>query len=96
MLNVKLNFAPNLFLQGRIGQDYTNYNFYGYIPKTTLNNPIGYVQSSKMVLSNLNSEAVLNYSKKNILENFSLTALAGVNSRTTSRDETRIEGLDLY
>ncbi|WP_300976603.1 SusC/RagA family TonB-linked outer membrane protein [Flavobacterium sp.] len=92
MLNVKLNFAPNLFLQGRIGQDYTDYNFYGYIPKTTLNNPVGYVQSSKMILSNLNAEAVLNYTKKDIFENFSLTALAGVNSRTTSRDETRIEG----
>ncbi|MEG1236644.1 SusC/RagA family TonB-linked outer membrane protein [Flavobacterium plurextorum] len=92
MLNVKLNFTPELFLQGRIGQDFTNYDFFGYIPKTTLNNPIGYAQGSKMKLSNLNSEAILNYTKKNIYGNFSLNALAGVNSRTTLRDETRIEG----
>lgn len=92
MLNVKLNFTPELFLQGRIGQDYTNYDFFGYIPKTTLNNPVGYVQSSKMALSNLNSEAILNYTKKNIIKDVSVTALAGVNSRTTVRDETRVEG----
>jgi TonB-linked SusC/RagA family outer membrane protein len=92
MLNVKLNFTPELFLQGRVGQDYTNYDFFGYIPKTTLNNPVGYVQSSKMVLSNLNSEAILNYTKKNIFKDISLTALAGVNSRTNVRDETRVEG----
>lgn len=64
MLNVKLNFTPDLFLVGRVGQDYSNYNFTGYIPKTTLNNPIGYLQSSKMILSTLNSEAILNYTKK--------------------------------
>ena len=92
MLNVKLNFTPDLFLVGRVGQDYTNYNFTGYIPKTTLNNPIGYLQSSKMALSTLNSEAILNYTKKNIYKDFSLNALLGVNSRTTLRDETRIEG----
>ena len=92
MLNVKLNFTPNLFLQGRIGQDYTDYEFFGYIPKTTLNNPVGYAQGSRMKLSNLNSEAILNYTKKNIYNNFSLNALVGVNSRTTLRDETRVEG----
>lgn len=92
MLNVKLNFTPDLFLQGRIGQDYTNYNFMGYIPKTTLNNPIGYLQSSKMALSTLNSEAILNYTKKDIYKGISLNAMVGVNSRTSVRDETRIEG----
>ncbi|QSW87181.1 SusC/RagA family TonB-linked outer membrane protein [Flavobacterium endoglycinae] len=92
MLNVKLNFTPDLFLQGRIGQDYTNYDFFGYIPKTTLNNPVGYAQGSKMKLSNLNTEAILNYTKKNIYNNFSLNALVGVNSRTSERDETRFEG----
>lgn len=92
ILNVKLNFTPDLFLQGRIGQDYTNYDFFGYIPKTTLNNPIGYAQSSKVILSNINSEAILNYTKKNIYKDFSLTALLGVNSRTTLRDEVRAEG----
>lgn len=92
MLNVKLNFTPDLFLQGRIGQDYTNYDFFGYIPKTTLNNPIGYAQSSKVTLSNINSEAILNYTKKNIYKDISLTALLGVNSRTTLRDEVRAEG----
>ncbi|ABQ03700.1 SusC/RagA family TonB-linked outer membrane protein [Flavobacterium johnsoniae] len=92
MLNVKLNFTPELFLQGRIGQDYTDYDFFGYIPKTTLNNPVGYAQGQKAKLSNLNTEAILNYTKKNIYGNFSLNALAGVNSRTTLRDETRFEG----
>ncbi|MEO8532611.1 MAG: SusC/RagA family TonB-linked outer membrane protein [Flavobacterium sp.] len=92
MLNVKMNFTPDLFLQGRIGQDYTNYDFFGYIPKTTLNNPVGYAQGSTVKLQNLNSEAILNYSKKNIYENFSLNALAGVNSRSTLRDETKVEG----
>jgi len=92
MLNVKLNFTPDLFLQGRIGQDFTNYDFFGYIPKTTLNNPIGYAQGSRVKLSNLNSEAILNYTKKNIYRDFSLNALLGVNTRTTLRDETRVEG----
>lgn len=92
MLNVKLNFTPELFLQGRIGQDYTDYEFFGYIPKTTLNNPVGYAQGSRMKLSNINSEAILNYNKKNIIDNFSLNALVGVNSRSTLRDETRVEG----
>jgi TonB-linked SusC/RagA family outer membrane protein len=92
MVNVKLNFTPDLFLQGRIGQDFTNYDFFGYIPKTTLNNPIGYAQGSRVKLSNLNSEAILNYTKKNIYKNFSLNALLGVNTRTTLRDETRVEG----
>ncbi|RUT69858.1 SusC/RagA family TonB-linked outer membrane protein [Flavobacterium cupreum] len=92
MLNVKMNFTPDLFLQGRIGQDYTNYDFFGYIPKTTLNNPVGYAQGSKVKLQNLNSEAILNYNKKNILGDFSLNALVGVNSRTTLRDETKVEG----
>ena len=92
MLNVKMNFTPDLFLQGRIGQDFTDYDFFGYIPKTTLNNPIGYAQGSRVKLSNLNSEAILNYGKKNIYGNFSLNALLGVNSRTTLRDETRVEG----
>jgi TonB-linked SusC/RagA family outer membrane protein len=92
MLNVKLNFTPDLFLQGRIGQDYTNYDFFGYIPKTTLNNPVGYAQGSKVKLQNLNSEAILNYTRKNIFDNFSLNALVGVNSRTTLRDETKVEG----
>ena len=45
-----------------------------------------------MALSTLNSEAILNYTKKNIYKDFSLNALLGVNSRTTLRDETRIEG----
>ncbi|WP_035653171.1 SusC/RagA family TonB-linked outer membrane protein [Flavobacterium sp. ASV13] len=92
MLNVKLNFTPELFLQGRIGQDYTDYEFFGYIPKTTLNNPVGYAQGSRMKLSNLNSEAILNYTKKNFYKDFSLNALVGVNSRTTLRDETKVEG----
>lgn len=92
MVNVKLNFTPELFLQGRIGQDFTNYDFFGYIPKTTLNNPIGYAQGSRVKLSNLNSEAILNYTKKNIYRDFSLNALLGVNTRTTLRDETRVEG----
>ena len=92
MVNVKLNFTPELFLQGRIGQDFTNYDFFGYIPKTTLNNPVGYAQGSRMKLSNLNSEAILNYTKKNIYKDFSLNALLGVNTRTTLRDETRVEG----
>lgn len=92
MLNVKLNFIPNLFLQGRIGQDFTDYNFYGYIPKTTLNNPVGYAQGADLKLTNLNSEAILNYTKKNIYDHFSLNALVGVNSRTSLRDETRVEG----
>ncbi|WP_100845053.1 SusC/RagA family TonB-linked outer membrane protein [Flavobacterium sp. 5] len=92
MLNVKVNFTPELFLQGRIGQDYTDYEFFGYIPKTTLNNPVGYAQGSRMKLSNLNSEAILNYTKKNIYDNFSLNALVGVNSRTNLRDETKVEG----
>ena len=92
MVNMKLNFTPNLFLVGRVGQDYTNYSFTGYIPKTTLNNPIGYLQSSKMALSTINSEAILNYNKKNIYKDISVNALLGVNSRTTMRDETRIEG----
>jgi TonB-linked SusC/RagA family outer membrane protein len=92
MLNVKLNFTPELFLQGRIGQDFTDYQFFGYIPKTTLNNPIGYAQGSRVKISNLNSEAILNYTKKNIYNNFSLNALIGVNSRTNLRDETRFEG----
>ncbi|WKL46382.1 SusC/RagA family TonB-linked outer membrane protein [Flavobacterium pectinovorum] len=92
MVNVKLNFTRDLFLQGRIGQDYTDYDFFGYIPKTTLNNPVGYAQGSRMKLSNLNSEAILNYTKKNIYKEFSLNALVGVNSRTTLRDETKVEG----
>ncbi|MFH6945988.1 SusC/RagA family TonB-linked outer membrane protein [Flavobacterium sp. FlaQc-50] len=92
MLNVKVNFTPNLFLQGRIGQDFTNYDFYGYIPKTSLNNPVGYGQGSKVKLSNVNSEAILNYTKKNIYNDFSLNALIGVNSRTSLRDEIRIDG----
>lgn len=92
MLNVKLNFTPDLFLQGRIGQDYTDYEFFGYIPKTTLNNPVGYAQGSRMKLSNLNTEAILNYTKKNFYKDFSLNALVGVNSRTTLRDETKVEG----
>lgn len=92
MLNVKLNFTPELFLQGRIGQDYTDYEFFGYIPKTTLNNPVGYAQGSRMKLSNLNTEAILNYTKKNFYKDFSLNALVGVNSRTTLRDETKVEG----
>lgn len=92
MLNVKLNFTPDLFLQGRIGQDYTDYEFFGYIPKTTLNNPVGYAQGSRMKLSNLNTEAILNYTKKNFYKDFSLNALIGVNSRTTLRDETKVEG----
>ncbi len=92
MLNVKVNFTPELFLQGRIGQDYTNYDFYAYIPKTSLNNPVGYGQGSKVKLSNLNSEAILNYTKKNIYKDFSLNALLGVNSRTNIRDEVRIDG----
>ncbi|KVV13241.1 SusC/RagA family TonB-linked outer membrane protein [Flavobacterium sp. TAB 87] len=92
MLNVKLNFTPQLFLQGRIGQDFTDYDFFGYIPKTTLNNPVGYAQGSNMKLTNLNSEAILNYTKKNFYKDFSLNALIGVNSRTTLRDEIRVEG----
>jgi TonB-linked SusC/RagA family outer membrane protein len=92
MINVKLNFTPDLFLQGRVGQDYTNYNFFGYIPKTTLNNPVGYVQSTKMALSNLNSELIINYNKKDIYKDFSLNALAGLNSRTSVRDETTANG----
>ncbi|MDQ6471388.1 SusC/RagA family TonB-linked outer membrane protein [Flavobacterium sp. LHD-80] len=92
MLNVKLNFTKDLFLQGRIGQDYTDYEFFGYIPKTTLNNPVGYAQGSRMKLSNLNTEAILNYTKKNFYKDFSLNALVGVNSRTTLRDETKVEG----
>jgi TonB-linked SusC/RagA family outer membrane protein len=92
MVNVKLNFTPELFLQGRIGQDYTDYDFYGYIPKTTLNNPVGYAQGSKMKLSNVNSEVILNYTKKNIYKDISLNALAGLNSRTSERNETRVEG----
>lgn len=92
MANVKINFTPELFLQGRIGQDYTNYEFYGYIPKTSLNTPDGYAQGSKMVLSNINSEAILNYTKKNIYKGISLNSLIGVNSRTTLRDETRVDG----
>lgn len=92
MLNVKLNFTPDLFLQGRIGQDYTNYDFFGYIPKTTLNNPVGYIQSTKAILSNLNSELIMNYSKKNIFKDISLNALAGVNSRTSIRDEVNANG----
>ncbi|WP_166921126.1 SusC/RagA family TonB-linked outer membrane protein [Flavobacterium poyangense] len=92
MLNVKVNFTPELFLQGRIGQDFTNYDFYGYIPKTSLNNPVGYGQGSKVKLSNINSEAILNYTKKNIYKDFSLNALLGVNSRTSLRDEIRIDG----
>jgi TonB-linked SusC/RagA family outer membrane protein len=92
MANVKINFTSDLFLQGRIGQDYTNYEFFGYIPKTSLNTPDGYVQASKMILSNLNSEAILNYTKKNIYKGISLSSLIGVNSRTTVRDETRVDG----
>jgi len=92
MLNVKLNFTPELFLQGRIGQDYTDYDYFGYIPKTSLNNPIGYAQGSRVKLSNLNSEAILNYTKKNLYKDFSLNALLGVNSRTTLRDEVSLEG----
>lgn len=92
MLNVKINFTPDLFVQGRVGHDYTSYDFFGYIPKTTLNDPVGYAQSSKLISSNLNSEVILNYNKKNIFKNISLSALTGANSRVSDRKEINAIG----
>lgn len=92
MVNIKINLNPNWFWQGRIGQDYTLFDFFGYIPKTTLNNPIGNVQYSKMSLSTSNAEVLLNYNKKNLVNQLSLNMLVGANSRTSLRDEIRVDG----
>lgn len=95
MLNVKLNFTPELFLLARAGQDYTNFNFFGYLPTTTLNNPVGYVQSSKVNLINRNFETSLNYNKKDIFKDISLNAIVGVNSKTSIRDEESVNGSNM-
>ena len=92
MLNLKVNVTPELFLQGRVGQDLTNYKFFGYLPLTTLNNPIGYVQSNKVNLINRNSELSLNYNKKDIYKDISLNAIVGLNSKTNLRDEEAVNG----
>ncbi|KAF5269760.1 hypothetical protein FQR65_LT17927 [Abscondita terminalis] len=68
--------------------------FYGLYPqKQTLITLIGYLtELENGIVDTVNSEAILNYTKKNIYKDISLNALLGVNTRTTLRDETRIEG----
>lgn len=94
MINMKLNILPELFVNARAGQDYNNFKYFGVVPSGSLYTPLGGAKEERSILSTINTEATLNYNKPNLIKDFSLSALVGVNQRTSTRDEVIIQGKD--
>ncbi|ASZ12229.1 SusC/RagA family TonB-linked outer membrane protein [Chitinophaga pendula] len=89
---LKHQWTPDLYLQGRIGIDYTQFHFREFMEYSTPFNPSGMLTLKNRRLREINNELLLHYGKQ--IGHWQLTANAGLNRmdyienvlNTTGRD----------
>jgi TonB-linked SusC/RagA family outer membrane protein len=93
-LAAKYAFTDYLFLQGRIGYDYSSDRRFGVTPYGTLYSTAGEGALDNLTLGNrleMNSDALLSFSK-NLNQDFSISASVGANYRRNKFESSRLYG----
>ncbi len=87
--SIKYSLFDNLFIKGRISQDYQGFNFTGITPTGTAYFPQGQFATANSTTTETNSELTVNYNTS-FLNNFKVNVLAGGNREQHKLDETDI------
>lgn len=94
-LSVKYNILNNLFVRGRVTQDYSSIVYKGVVPTGTAYAPTGFFQQYTTATTETNGELTLNY-QANIYKDLSLTAMVGGNQRRFKSQATNLDGSQFY
>ncbi|MFB9842634.1 SusC/RagA family TonB-linked outer membrane protein [Mucilaginibacter ginsenosidivorans] len=89
--SVKYNLLDNLFIKGRVSDDYLSYDYTGITPTGTAYAPQGVMNVTKYSTSEINSELTLNYNTK-FLKDFNVNVLAGGNKQQHTLDGVEVDG----
>jgi TonB-linked SusC/RagA family outer membrane protein len=93
-LSARYAFTDYLFLQGRIGYDYSSDRRFGVTPYGTLYSNAGEGALDNLTLGSrleMNSDALLSFSK-NLNQDFSISASVGANYRRNKFESSRLYG----
>lgn len=90
---LKYQWNPDLYLQGRIGMDYAQFNFSEFMEYSTPFNPSGMLTLKDRRLREINSELLLHYSKQ--IGHWQLIANAGLNRMDYHENVLNTTGRDI-
>jgi TonB-linked SusC/RagA family outer membrane protein len=93
-LSARYDFTSYLFLQGRIGYDYSSDRRFGVTPYGTLYSNAGEGALDNLTLGNrleMNSDALLSFNKA-LNQDFSISASVGANYRRNKFESSRLYG----
>ncbi|RYY28130.1 MAG: SusC/RagA family TonB-linked outer membrane protein, partial [Sphingobacteriaceae bacterium] len=83
--------VKNLVFKGTVSRDFYNYNYTNVLPTGTLYTPNGQYAAIKSDVSETNGLATVTYKTK-IVNDFNVSVLGGVNSRSTVNEQLNLNG----
>lgn len=92
-VQLRYKILPSLMVQGRIGTDYSQFNFREFIEISTPYNESGAISLRSRTLRETNAELMLSYSKE--IKRFHIGANAGTNRMDFSENQLLTNGRDM-
>ena len=89
--SVKYNLLDNLFIKGRVSDDYLSYEYTGITPTGTAYAPQGAISVVNYNTAEINSELTLNYNTR-FLKDFNANVLAGGNQQKHTLSGLEVDG----
>ncbi|RFS21953.1 SusC/RagA family TonB-linked outer membrane protein [Chitinophaga silvatica] len=94
-LNVKYNLLDNLFVRGRVSQDYSAIEYTGVVPTGTAYATKGFFKQNTNSITETNGELSINYQGK-LSRDLQLNVMAGGNQRRAKSNITDLDGTGFF
>lgn len=91
--SIRYDILDNLFIQGRVSQDYYSFSSEYVQPTNNAYQPLGTYDARKVTSSETNGLLTLNYNT-NFFKDLSFSALLGANAQSAIYDQTQIAGAE--